>query len=282
MKIQDGCDNFCSYCIIPSVRGAGVSRPLEDILDNVRRVSANGFKEIVITGVNIGRYDYEGHNFESVIEKVLALPGDFRVRISSLEPEGFSNNFHELFAHPKMVPHLHLCVQSGSERILKKMKRMYSAQQFHETMERFRAAIPDFNFTTDVIVGFPGETEEDFQETMDFLDKAKFTHIHTFRYSRRTGTKADEMKEQVNGRVMHDRSEIVRQHSEKTRLEYMQSMIGKKQRVLIEKHVDGVASGYGEHYLPVKFPCKEPSTNRFQDVKLISVEGESEYCMLGK
>ena len=269
VKIQDGCDNFCTFCIIPTVRGRAVSRPLSDLLDNVRRVVDNGFKEVVITGVNIGRYDHDGKTFEDVIGEVLELPGDFRVRISSLEPDGFSDQFHQLFSHPKLSPHLHLCLQSGSEEVLLKMRRMYSARHFMETIERFRDAIPGFNFSTDVIVGFPGESEEDFRQTVDFLREVRFSHVHTFRYSRRSGTRADRMKEQVPGKVMAARSEIIRELSEEMRLDYMRSMLEKRQRVLIEK-VDSkmVATGYGEHYLPVALEVKEPVTNRFVDVVL--------------
>ena len=167
IKVQDGCDNFCTYCIVPSVRGRAVSRPISEILENVKRVVDNGFKEIVITGVNIGRYEYEEYNIEKVIEKIVELPGDFRVRISSLEPDGFGPDFHRLFQHPKMAPHLHLCIQSGSDPILLKMRRMYTVQSFMEIVEKFRKQMPDFNFTTDVIVGFPGETEEDFKQTAE-------------------------------------------------------------------------------------------------------------------
>ncbi|RLD98693.1 MAG: tRNA (N(6)-L-threonylcarbamoyladenosine(37)-C(2))-methylthiotransferase MtaB, partial [Bacteroidetes bacterium] len=159
IKVQDGCDNFCTYCIVPSVRGRAVSRPLDEILENIRRVVDNGFKEIVITGVNIGRYDFGKYKLESAIEKMLELPGDFRIRISSMEPDGFGPDFHKIFRHPKMAPHLHLCIQSGSDSILKKMRRMYSTRSFMDIVETFRKEMPDFNFTTDVIVGFPGESE---------------------------------------------------------------------------------------------------------------------------
>lgn len=281
IKIQDGCDNFCTFCIIPSVRGGAVSRPVKDILDNVRRVVDNGFKEVVITGVNIGRYEYEGISFENVIEKVVELPGDFRVRISSLEPDGFSTGFPALFSHPKLAPHLHLCLQSGSEEILLKMRRMYSAQFFMETIERFREEKPDFNFTTDVIVGFPGETDEDFQKTLEFVRKARFSHIHTFRYSRRTGTRAERMPGQVPGRVMAQRSEEIRKLSEAMRLDYMRSMVGKTERVLIEKvNENNIASGYGEHYLPVEFEVDNSSRNRFVDVVVNDIRISDDPVML--
>jgi threonylcarbamoyladenosine tRNA methylthiotransferase MtaB len=269
IKVQDGCDNFCTYCIVPAVRGRAVSRPIEQIVENVRKVVDNGFREVVITGVNIGRYDFQGHSIEDAIGKVLEVPGDFRVRISSLEPDGFGPGFHHLFEHPKMTPHLHLCLQSGSENILLKMRRMYTARSFMEIVEKFRTRFPDFNFTTDVIVGFPGESEEDFDKTLNLIKDARFTHVHTFRYSRRKGTRADRMDNQVEERIKMERSEKIRNLSEQNRLKYMNAMKGKKQRVLVEK-IDGhnIARGYGQHYLSVRFPARESARNSFEEVVL--------------
>ena len=273
IKVQDGCDNFCTYCIVPSVRGRAVSRPLGEILENIRRVLENGFKEIVITGVNIGRYESEQYNLERALEKIVELPGDFRVRISSMEPDGFGPEFHRAFQHPKMTPHLHLCIQSGSDPILKKMRRMYSTRSFMDIVENFRREIPDFNFTTDVIVGFPGETDADFAETVRVVKEARFSHIHTFRYSRRKGTRADRMEDQLEERVKAERSEIIRQVSDENRILYMESMIGKTQRVLIEKvNSKGLAQGYGEHYLPLHFSTPVRTKNVFRDVLLKKVE----------
>ncbi len=273
IKVQDGCDNFCTYCIVPSVRGRAVSRPLGDILENIRRVVDNGFKEIVITGVNIGRYDFEQYTLESAIEKMVELPGDFRIRISSMEPDGFGPDFHKVFQHPKMAPHLHLCIQSGSDLILKKMRRMYTTRSFMDIVETFRKEMPDFNFTTDVIVGFPGEEEEDFAATARVVEEARFSHIHTFRYSRRKGTRADRMDDQIEERIKSERSEVIRQISEENRLDYMSSIIGKTERVLIEKvNSKGMAQGYGEHYLPIHFSTPVRTKNMFRDVLLEKVE----------
>ena len=279
IKVQDGCDNFCTYCIVPSVRGRAISRPLDGIIENVRRVVENGFKEVVITGVNIGRYSHDGMNIEGAIERILEVPGDFRVRISSLEPDGFGPGFHTLFQHPKMVPHLHLCIQSGSEPILLKMRRMYTARSFMEIVQTFRSHMPDFNFSTDVIVGFPGETEEDFQKTIDLVREARFSHVHTFRYSRRKGTRADRMENQLEERIKIERSEIIRKLSEENRIHYMHSLLGKNQRILVEKvDKEGMAHGYGEHYLPVTFPTENPERNRFEEVVLEQVViGETPY-----
>jgi len=183
VKIQDGCDNFCTFCIIPMVRGLAVSRPVADVLESVRKTVANGFKELVITGVNIGRYEDGPVHFEDLLAKILEIPGDFRVRISSLEPDGFGDDFVKLFAHPKLMPHLHLCLQSGSDKTLLRMRRMYDAGQFRKTITNFRSVYPDFNFTTDIIVGFPGETDDEFQQTLDAVREFNFSHVHTFKYS---------------------------------------------------------------------------------------------------
>ncbi len=267
IKIQDGCDNFCTFCIIPKVRGRAISRPAEEIMQNIKEVLAYGFKEIVLTGVNIGRYQDGNLNFEGLIERVLDLPEDFRVRISSIEPDGFSDKFLGLFTHPKLTPHLHLCLQSGSESILLKMRRMYSARTFIEMAEKLKALRPDFNLTTDIIVGFPGETEEDFQETVELAKEIAFSHIHTFKYSIRNGTRAERMADQVREKEKTRRSAIIRQISEENKRNYILSMIGKKQRMLVERiGNDGIAMGYGENYIPIRIKSKDVSRNQFIDV----------------
>ena len=283
IKVQDGCNNFCTYCIVPSVRGRAVSRPPDQVLDNIRRVVDNGFRDVVITGVNIGRYSGGNLNIERLIEKIVELPGDFRVRVSSLEPDGFGPEFHRLFAHPKMTPHLHLCIQSGSDRILSRMRRMYTVSSFMEILDAFREHVPDFNFTTDVIVGFPGETDQDFRQTVNVVRDARFTHVHTFRYSRRKGTRADRMEDQVEERVKSERGEVIRQLSLKNRINYMESMLGRLQRVLVERvDKNGSARGYGEHYLPVHFPCDGTDRNMFEDVVLGTVDPSGPPIMIGR
>ncbi|MCD4663639.1 MAG: MiaB/RimO family radical SAM methylthiotransferase, partial [Bacteroidales bacterium] len=167
IKIQDGCDNYCTFCIVPFVRERAISRPWEEIKLNIEEVLKFGFKEIVLTGVNIGRYEHKGLNFEDLVEKILNIPGDFRVRISSIEPEGFGEKLFNLFTHPKLMPHLHLCIQSGSDKILMKMRRNYTVDDFRQMVNKIRKRIPDFNFTTDIMVGFPDETEKDFKYSID-------------------------------------------------------------------------------------------------------------------
>jgi threonylcarbamoyladenosine tRNA methylthiotransferase MtaB len=283
IKIQDGCDNFCTYCIIPRVRGRAISRPAEDVYENIRQVVDFGYKEVVLTGVNIGRYQDGNTDFEKLVEKILEIPGDFRVRISSIEPDGYSESFFRLFENPKLAPHMHICLQSGSEDILLKMRRMYTVKTFEEMAAKIRAAYPDFNLTTDVIVGFPGETEEDFQESLESSKRIGFGHIHTFKYSKRRRTRAERMPEQIPEKEKTHRSELVRKLSENMRLEYRKSFVGKKQRVLVEQFDEnGFATGYGEHYVPVLIKKKGLDKNTFYDVLLTGIEMADEPLLFGE
>ncbi len=269
IKIHDGCNNFCSYCIIPMVRGRSTSRPADDIYNNVREVVAHGFKEVVLTGVNMGRYQYEDTNFEQLVENVLAIDGDFRVRVSSIEPDQFSDHFLQLFQHEKLAPHMHICLQSGSDDTLKRMHRFYTVAQFRDMCQRIKAFRPDFNLTTDIIVGFPGETEQTFKESCDFAREIGFSHIHTFKYSVRTGTKAAVMPDQVPESVKAERSEIMRQISLANKLSYFKMMQGRKQKMLVER-IDskGIARGYGENYLPIIADPKGFDKNTFVNIEL--------------
>ncbi len=272
IKIQDGCDNFCTFCIIPKVRGRAGSRPATEILNNIAEVLRYGFREIVLTGVNIGRYDDNGLKFEQLVSKILDLPGDFRLRISSIEPDGFTDRFFELFHHPKLTPHLHLCLQSGSEDILLRMRRMYTAKQFREMAEKLRKLYPNFNLTTDIIVGFPGETEEDFNKTVEMARMLEFSHIHTFKYSVREGTRASRMTEHIPEKVKNHRSELIRNISDENKRAYYSRMIGKRQRLLIERvGNDHISRGYGENYIPVRLKAKGQEKNTFVDVVLTGI-----------
>jgi threonylcarbamoyladenosine tRNA methylthiotransferase MtaB len=276
VKIQDGCDNFCTFCIIPMVRGRAVSRPVAAVLENVRKSVENGFREIVITGVNIGRYEEGETRFEDLLTQILEVPGDFRVRISSLEPDGFGDHFVGLFSHPKLMPHLHLCLQSGSDKTLLRMRRMYDVDQFRKTIRQFRTVYPDFNFTSDILVGFPGETEEEFHQTLDAVNEFGFSHVHTFKYSVRNGTRAERLENQISEKIKIERSAKVRHLSDENRHKYYQSLIGKTQHVLVEKLTKNKASGYGDLYVPVEFEAKEIQKNTVHKVKLKSLSGEGE------
>lgn len=269
IKIQDGCDNYCTFCIIPKVRGRAISRPSTEIYNNIRQVLDFGFKEVVLTGVNIGRYQDGATDFEKLVENILEIPGDFRVRISSIEPDGFSHRFFELFAHPKLTPHMHLCLQSGAETVLLRMRRMYTAKQFRQMAEKLRSLYPHFNLTTDIIVGFPGETEEEFLQSVNMAKDLNFSHIHTFKYSVRAGTRAERMPDHLAEKLKNERSAVIRKISDESKRAYFQHMEGASQRMLIERLMaDGTARGYGENYIPLRLKANKLQHNQFVDVKL--------------
>ncbi|MFP4301481.1 MAG: MiaB/RimO family radical SAM methylthiotransferase [Alkalispirochaetaceae bacterium] len=281
LKIQDGCDNFCTFCIIPFVRGRAASRPVEEVLSQAREAIRGGSKELVLTGVNMSRYLEGETDFAHLVHRVLEIPGDFRVRISSLEPDSLDERFVELFAHPKMAPHLHLCLQSGSDRILLEMRRMYTVSTYREIVERIRTSYPDFNITTDIIVGFPGEDDAEFQRTLFLAEELQFSHIHTFSYSRRNGTRAERMDGQVSEKVKHERSEAIRELSERSKRSYRSRFVGKEERLLVErvgtKAGRAIARGLGEHYLPIRVegPAVKDMNilpNSFLRVRILALE----------
>lgn len=282
IKIQDGCDNFCTFCIIPSVRGRAKSRPFQDIIDNIKSVIEDGAKEVVITGVNIGRYEFENYKFDDLIEAILNLDGDFRLRISSLEPDGFGDKFLGLLSHPKMTPHLHLCLQSGSDEVLLRMRRMYSIKTFKNTVEKVRAIRPDFNFTTDIIIGFPGENETDFADSCGMIQNMEFGHVHAFKYSIRKGTRAERMENQVPEKLKTERSAVLREIAEESKLKYRSQFIGQTQRVLVENINGNMAKGYGEHYIPVQFEAENLKKNTFYDVTIKEVIVDKDIILLGE
>lgn len=266
VKIQDGCDNFCTFCIIPFVRGRAISRPSEKVLENVRDVVAKGAKEIVLTGVNISRYNHEGLGFSGLLEQILDVEGDFRVRISSIEPDLFNDHFFSLVGHPKLAPHLHLCLQSGSDRILLQMRRMYSVKDYMKIVENVRKKDPLFNFTTDVIVGFPGETEQEFADTMKLSKEVGFGHMHIFKYSVRQNTRAARMPEQVNEKIKTERSRRMHELAAKLQKDYRATFDNTEQRILVEKWENGMASGYNGYYVPMQFASENKKRNRFETV----------------
>ncbi len=284
IKIQDGCNNFCSYCIIPTVRGRSTSRNDNDICKNISDVVAHGFKEVVLTGVNMGRYQYGDTSFEHLLARILDIDGDFRVRIASIEPDQFSDTFLQLFQHEKLAPHMHVCLQSGSENTLKRMHRFYTANQFRDMCTRIKQFRPDFNLTTDIIVGFPGETEAEFAESCDFAKEIGFSHIHTFKYSVRSGTKAATLPDQIPEKVKTQRSETMRGISLQNRIAYFNRMKGSKQRLLVER-IDshGMAKGYGENYIPLLLKANGIQRNRFVEVCLketINTDNEEKMAFL--
>ena len=280
VKIQDGCNNFCTYCIIPKVRGRATSRPVEEVLKNIEEVVGFGFKEVVLTGVNLGTYKSGDVDFERLVERILDIPGDFRVRISSIEPDGYSESFFRLFKNPKLTRHMHICLQSGSESVLKRMKRMYTAAEFSRLIKSIKLNYPTFNVTTDIIVGFPGETEEEFNETLEMMKELEFGHVHTFKYSLRRNTRAEKLPDHLPDKIKSQRSEKVRKLAEEHRLKYRRQFVGKQQAVLVEK-VDGVwAFGHGENYIPIKVKTDKLKKNQIYKVSIVEIDTKGDEPIL--
>ena len=264
LKIQDGCNSFCSYCIVPYTRGRAVSRPAKEILKNAGELIASGFRELVVTGVNMSTYSCRETDFTGLIRSLLTLEGDFRLRIASVEPEKMDSSLADLFEDPKLCRHLHLCLQSGSESVLRRMNRDYTAAAYMDIVRNIRSRYPDFNFTTDIIVGFPGETDENFKETLEIVREAAFSHVHTFQYSPRKGTRAADFPDQIPAAVKQERSAMLRELAEQQKKAYRQSLLGVPQTVLIERFTqDGTARGYSGHYVPFRISGLSDGTNRF-------------------
>jgi threonylcarbamoyladenosine tRNA methylthiotransferase MtaB len=263
LKIQDGCDNFCTFCIIPSVRGRAVSRPLNEVLEAARALIAGGRKELVLTGVNMGRWRDGELVFIDLVAALLDLPGEFRLRITSLEPDGLGEAFADLLTHPKMCPHLHLCLQSASPRVLLAMRREYNIEQYRALVALCRSRRPDLNLTTDIIVGFPGETEEDFATTKAAIAEFGFGFVHIFPYSRRQETRAERMSEQIDERVKRHRASELHDAMDEARTRYLDTLIGTTRTVLVET-TDAPRShgtwlrGLTEDYVPVRFTGTSP------------------------
>lgn len=258
LKVQDGCDNFCSYCLIPSLRGNSRSRERSEILFEAKKLVEKGYKEIIITGIHIGRYGYDlypSYNLSNLLKDIMDLcPGLYRLRVSSLDEVEIDDAFLSLLEnYPQLVSHLHIPLQSGSSKVLKSMGRRYDTEAFLNKIERIRKARPDIAITTDVIVGYPGESEEDFLESYSFCEKARFAEIHVFPFSARKGTLAAKMKD-TSPEIKKDRVKRLLSLSKKMREEYESSFYGKELEVLFEDFnpEKKIARGHTSNYLLVK------------------------------
>ena len=277
MKIQDGCNMYCSYCLIPYARGNVVSRPMDSIAKEAERLAKNGFKEIVLTGIHVASFgkDFkDGTSLIDVIENVAKVEGIERIRLSSMEPRHITRDFLErMKATKKACDHFHLSLQSGSDDVLKAMNRKYDTKVFKEKTDLIREVFPNAGLTTDIIVGFPGESEENHKETMDFVKKIKFAKTHLFKYSKRDGTKAASMKGQVNGNIKKERLKDLEAIEKTNREEFLQKQVGKTLSVLFEEKSDleGFKSGYSTNYLRVNVENPSLPTNEIYDVKITGI-----------
>ena len=266
IKIQDGCNNFCTYCLIPYARGRIRSRKKENILKEVEEIAKKGIKEIVLTGIHIDSYglDFkENYRLIDLLEDMNKVEGIKRIRLGSLEPSLITEDFAQRLSKlDKICNHFHLSLQSGCDETLKRMNRKYTTSEFREVAQRLRKYFKDVNLTTDVIVGFPGETEEEFNKTYEFLKEIKFYKMHIFKYSKREGTPASKMKNQVDGNIKEERSQKLIELSDKNQTEYNQMYFSKPQEVLFEEQKDGTWTGYTTNYVKVLYKSNENLENK--------------------
>jgi threonylcarbamoyladenosine tRNA methylthiotransferase MtaB len=277
LKVQDGCDIGCSFCIIPQLRKEPRDKAIDTAVAEATLLTEKGYREIVVTGVSVGLYGRDtGSSLAELLRHFSAIPDIGRIRLSSLHPGELTDELLEVWSSsPNIMPHLHLSLQSGSDAVLQAMRRGYTAGEYFNAVERARAALANPAFTTDVIVGFPGETEAYFEESYEFCKKVGFSKMHTFTYSPRPKTIAARMGRQVNGAVASERSERLRKLGEETALNFHRQFLEKQIDVLVEARKEGMATGYSEHYIPVEFQTAENLQG--QVVELIATEVSSDH-----
>ncbi len=259
MKVQDGCDIGCSFCIIPQLRKEPRDKTIEAAVEEATALTEAGHREIVVSGVSVGLYGRQNNtSLAEMLRHLVEIPDIGRIRLSSLHPGELTEELLEVWAgSPNMMPHLHLSLQSGSDAVLHAMRRGYTADEYYDAVERARAVLDNPAFTTDVIVGFPGETDTYFDESYDFCKKVGFSQMHVFTYSPRPKTMAAKMGRQVNGAIATERSERLRELGETMALDYHSQFVGRNIDVLVESSKDGISTGYSQHYIPVEFKSSE-------------------------
>ncbi|MSB10666.1 tRNA (N(6)-L-threonylcarbamoyladenosine(37)-C(2))-methylthiotransferase MtaB [Finegoldia sp. BIOML-A1] len=284
IKIQEGCSQFCSYCIIPYARGPIRSRNIRDIVLEAKRLADNGFKEIVLTGIHVASYGKDLENEDigliDVIEDIGQIDKIKRIRLSSLEPRIVDKQFLDRLSKvEQFCDHFHLSLQSGSDSILQSMNRKYDTDLYEKTINLIREYYPNAAITTDIIVGFPGETDEDFEKTLNFVDKIQFSKIHVFKYSNRKGTVASKMKNQVSGVVKKERSKLLIEKSKYYTDKFLDNMLNQPIKVLFEsKNDDGYIKGYTTNYIRVKREYNPNLSNKIIDVICNRRENEELVC----
>lgn len=277
VKIQDGCNNFCSYCKIPFARGKSRSRKKENILKEIEKLSQEGFKEIILIGINLGAYgeDLEnGGNFEDLLKDILEVKGIERVRIGSVYPDKISDEFIEMFSNTKLMPHLHISLQSCDDTVLQRMKRKYGSSLIEERLLKLKKVVPNMEYTADVIVGFPGETQEMFKNTYNLIDKIGFSGLHIFQYSDRENTLASRFEDKVDPKIKKDRADQLEKLKEIMAERERKKYLGKELKVLIEEEKNGYFYGYSENYLRVKSKEDITKLNQIVSIKINSLNKE--------
>ncbi len=272
-KIQDGCDYKCSFCTIPLARGGSRSMPPDKLLDEFKSLIDSGYKEIILTGVNVGDYGKSvNSNLYSVLKRLINVPGKFRIRISSIEPNLLSDEVLKLTADSdKLCRHFHIPLQSGSEKILRSMQRRYKKEDYYRLLNKAKSLIPDLGIGVDVIVGFPGETAGEFNETTNFLTDLPASYLHVFTYSERPDTKAENLPGKVDINERRERNGVLRLLSNKKKNTFYAGMKGKELEVLFEAgNNNGILKGFSSNYVRVAHPFRPGLVNNFADVKIKS------------
>ncbi|MBR2061702.1 MAG: tRNA (N(6)-L-threonylcarbamoyladenosine(37)-C(2))-methylthiotransferase MtaB [Anaerotignum sp.] len=278
LKIQDGCSQYCSYCIIPYARGPIRSRDPQDVLAEVKRLAENGFKEVVLTGIHVASYgkDRRDTSLLEILRQVHEVEGIERIRFSSIEPNVVTEEFAQAIADmPKVCDHFHLSLQSGCDKTLKEMNRKYDTEKYRQAAATLRKYLPEVALTTDIIAGFPGETEEDFQASYDFAKEIGFAKIHAFPYSPKKGTPAAARKDQLLNAVKAERSHRLIELSDQMADDFIQAYVGKKVEVLYERAIgEGVYEGHTTNYIKVKGTSDRDLTNVICKTKITKAENE--------
>ena len=277
IKIQEGCDRFCTYCIIPFARGAVRSAREEDIISQANTLANKGFSEVVLTGIHVASYGRDtDKTLHGLLQKISDIEGIKRIRLSSIDPMAFSDEFIENVSNlPKVCPHFHISLQSGSDLILKKMNRRYTCAEYMNTLLRIRDRIKDVAITTDVITGFPYETDKEFRESLEFVKRAGFSGVHVFPYSEREGTAASKFTESVPKSVRAERAHIMGELAKELKSEFLKQYTGKKMPVLFEKkHRDNLFEGFTPNYMRVACEADESIVGKIADVSLEKSDGE--------
>ncbi|MBE7030881.1 MAG: tRNA (N(6)-L-threonylcarbamoyladenosine(37)-C(2))-methylthiotransferase MtaB [Ruminococcaceae bacterium] len=276
IKIEDGCNAFCSYCIIPYARGPVRSRPIHDIVREAKTLAENGFSEVVLTGIHLASYgtDTKEHSLIDAVRAVHDIDGIRRIRLGSLEPRILTEEFiRAIHGLPKVCPHFHVSLQSGCTDTLKRMNRRYTAEEYREGVERLRNIYRNPAVTTDIMSGFPGETEEEFSQSLEFLKEIAFAEAHVFAYSNRKGTRADVMPEQVPKKVREERAALLSGAAAISRNDYIGSFVGEVCEVLFEQEIaPGVYEGYTRNYIRVHVESDTDLSHTYQNVTLTKAE----------
>ena len=271
LKIQDGCSNFCSYCIVPYRRGRSRSRPFDSVINEAQQLVSDGYSEIVLTGIHIGGYgqDLKDVNFSDLVEALLKIDGLKRLRISSIEESEIDDKLIELYrTNNNLARHMHIPLQSGSSTVLSRMYRKHNAARFLEKIKKIKEADPHIMLSTDVIVGFPGETEEEFKETINFINECDFNQLHVFPFSAREGTKAASMPNQIDPKIKKERANTLLNLSKQMWNKYLESCMGSEEQVLVESFANGMNIGHTSNYIEISIPSNEGRINEFVNIKI--------------